>query len=164
MNGIKQYFYNIGWTIYSLSRGLKQTFLKMFQGNITVQYPFETKDFTVNQFENGGFRGKLVNYTADCISCNKCVVACPVDCISLTASKRDDFDPEKHQTSTGHPLRLKLESYDINMDKCMYCNLCTEACPTDCLVMTSDIEYSSDNRDDMTIAFCDKSDTGHGRL
>jgi NADH-quinone oxidoreductase subunit I len=90
-------------------------------------------------------------------------VACPVDCISLTATKREDFDPEKHTASTGHPLRLKLESYDIDMNKCMYCNLCTEACPTDCLIMTSDIEYSSDDRDDMTIAFAEKSDTGIGR-
>ena len=158
MAAITNYFANIFWAIYSISQGMKQTFGKIFHKAITVEYPFESIDINKNEF-----RGKLVNYTADCISCNKCVVACPVDCISLTATDREDFDPEKHKASTGHPLRLKLESYDIDMNKCMYCNLCTEACPTDCLVMTSDVEYSSDDRDDMTIAFCEKSDTGIGR-
>lgn len=158
MAAVKSYFYNIFWGIYTISMGLKQTFGKIFHKAITVEYPMESLDI-----ERNDFRGKLVNYTADCISCNKCVVACPVDCISLTATKREDFDPDKHTASTGHPLRLKLESYDIDMNKCMYCNLCTEACPTDCLIMTSDVEYSSDDRDDMTIAFCEKSDTGFGR-
>ncbi len=158
MVAIKNYFGNILWTIYSISMGMKQTFTKLFHKAVTVEYPFESLDLEKNEF-----RGKLVNYTADCISCNKCVVACPVDCITLTASEREDFDPEKHKASTGHPLRLKLESYDIDMSKCMYCNLCVEACPTDCLIMTSDIEYSSDDRDDMTIAFCETSDTGYGK-
>ncbi len=158
MAAIKSYFVNIFWALYSISQGMKQTFGKMFHQAVTVEYPFESLNLNKNEF-----RGKLVNYTADCISCNKCVVACPVDCISLTSRDREDFDPEKHKASTGHPLRLELVSYDIDMNKCMYCNLCTEACPTDCLIMTSDIEYSSDDRDDMTIAFTEKSDTGIGR-
>ncbi len=154
--GIAAYFYNIYYSTVSIFIGMKLTFRKLFERDITVEYPFESLDMD-------GFRGKLVNYTADCISCNKCVVVCPVDCITLTASKREDFDPEIHTASTGHPLRLKLETYDIDMNKCMYCNLCTEVCPTDCLVMTSDVEYSSTDRDDMTIAFCEESATGYGR-
>jgi len=155
-NSFFAYLYNIWISIYSISKGMSLTLKRMFHGGITVEYPFESLDFD-------GFRGKLVNYTADCISCNKCVVACPVDCISLTAREREDFDPQKHKASTGHPLRLELTSYDIDMNKCMYCNLCTEVCPTDCLIMTDDIEYSSDDRDDMTIAFCENSSTGYGR-
>lgn len=155
-NAFVRYFYNIWVSVKSISIGMGLTLKRLFLPDVTVEFPFESMDFD-------GFRGKLVNYTADCISCNKCVVACPVDCISLTAEEREDFDPQKHKASTGHPLRLKLTSYDIDMNKCMYCNLCTEACPTDCLIMTDDIEYSSDDRDDMTIAFCEDSSTGYGR-
>lgn len=155
-NTMIRYFYNIWASVRSIGTGMGLTLKRLFLPGITVEYPFETLDFD-------GFRGKLVNYTADCISCNKCVVACPVDCISLTARDREDFDPQKHKASTGHPLRLELTSYDIDMNKCMYCNLCTEACPTDCLIMTDDIEYSTDERDDMTIAFCEDSSTGYGR-
>ncbi|MFB6347639.1 MAG: NADH-quinone oxidoreductase subunit I [bacterium] len=155
-NMFVNYLYNIWWSIYSIASGMGLTFKEMLKPTFTINYPFETLEFT-------GFRGKLVNYTADCISCNKCVVACPVDCISLESRDREDFDPQKHKASTGHPLRLELVSYDIDMNKCMYCNLCTEVCPTECLVMTDDIEYSSDDRDDMTIAFCEDSATGIGR-
>ncbi len=153
---LRSYFTNIFYTLFSILKGMQVTFNCMLSKRITIDYPFES---TVQK----GFRGKLVNYTADCISCNKCVVICPVDCITLEATKREDFDPEKHTASTGHPLRLKLETYDIDMNKCMYCNLCTEVCPTDCLVMTDDVEYSSADRDDMTIAFTEKSGTGYGR-
>lgn len=147
---------NILYSLYSILKGMKVTWDCFLSKRTTIDYPYES---TVQK----GFRGKLVNYTADCISCNKCVVACPVDCITLESSDREDFDPQKHKASTGHPLRLKLETYDIDMNKCMYCNLCTEVCPTECLVMTDDVEYSSADRDDMTIAFTEKSGTGYGR-
>lgn len=156
MAALTEYFYNIWYALYTCFRSMRVTMNEFLTPGVTVEYPFESVELDT-------FRGKLVNYTADCISCNKCVVACPVDCITLTASQREDFDPEVHKASTGHPLRLKLETYDIDMNKCMYCNLCTEACPTDCLVMTNDFEYSSHDRDDMTIAFCEDSATGYGR-
>ena len=44
--------------------------------------------------------------------------------------------------SDGTVIKLRTVVYDIDMTLCCYCALCTFNCPTHCLVMTGEYEYS----------------------
>ena len=57
---------------------------------------------------------------------------------------------------TRNPVVFYLDQFDIDMSLCMYCGLCTEVCPTQCLVMKDSlegIEYSSFDRNDLIFQF-----------
>ncbi len=66
-----------------------------------------------------------------------------------------------------NPVVFYLEQFDIDMSLCMYCGLCTEVCPTECLTMKDSlagIEYSTFDRSDLIFEFAkediyDKGDT-----
>ena len=54
------------------------------------------------------------------------------------------------------PVIFYLEKFDIDMSLCMYCGLCTEVCPTECLTMIDSlkgIEYSTFDRTDLIFQF-----------
>ncbi len=44
------------------------------------------------------------------------------------------------------PGERYAEDYQINYNRCIFCGLCLEACPTRALTMTHDYEISSDSR------------------
>ena len=57
---------------------------------------------------------------------------------------------------TRNPVVFYLDQFDIDMSLCMYCGLCTEVCPTECLVMKDTlegIEYSKFDRSDLIFNF-----------
>ena len=57
---------------------------------------------------------------------------------------------------TRNPVVFYLEQFDIDMSLCMYCGLCTEVCPTECLTMKDSlegIEYSTFDRSDLIFNF-----------
>ena len=57
---------------------------------------------------------------------------------------------------TRNPVVFYLDQFDIDMSLCMYCGLCTEVCPTECLVMKDSlagIEYSKFDRSDLIFQF-----------
>ncbi|MFZ4261721.1 4Fe-4S binding protein [Sphingobacterium sp. HJSM2_6] len=88
----------------------------------------------------------------DCIVCDLCAKACPVDCIAIEAIK----SPEAiGKTSDGSVKRLYAAQFDIDMAKCMYCGLCTVVCPTECITMTDQYDRSSFNLADLTYTFAD---------
>lgn len=91
----------------------------------------------------------------DCIVCDLCAKACPVDCISIEAIK----SPEAiGKTSDGSVKRLYPAKFDIDMGKCMYCGLCTVVCPTECIVMTDNYDRSFQSLADLTYAFSEMND------
>ena len=55
------------------------------------------------------------------------------------------------------PVIFYLDQFDIDMSLCMYCGLCTEVCPTECLIMfdnlSDGIEYSTFDRTDLIYEF-----------
>ena len=54
------------------------------------------------------------------------------------------------------PVIFYLDKFDIDMSLCMYCGLCTEVCPTECLIMFDDmkgIEYSTFDRMELVFPF-----------
>ncbi len=112
----------------------------------TLQYPTE------KWVPPPGYRGMLFNYVEDCIVCKQCAVACPVDCIRIEGEAAPkDIDLGKCTNGTGK--KIFLDRYDIDMTKCLYCGLCTEACPTECLVTTAEYEYATYDRDSQNYRF-----------
>ena len=70
-----------------------------------------------------------------CIGCEKCAVACPVDCIYI--------DKVKSPVGKG----FKIEGFAVDYTKCMFCALCVEPCPVDCIFMGSNYDLSCYSRD-----------------
>src|SRR3546814_1020402 len=88
----------------------------------------------------------------DCIVCDLCAKACPVDCITIEAVKSPEIIGK---TSDGSVKRLYAAAFDIDMAKCMYCGLCTVVCPTECIVMTYQYDRSMTNLAELTYSFAD---------
>lgn len=42
-----------------------------------------------------------------------------------------------------------IDTYDINFEICILCDLCTEVCPTEAIVMTNNFELAEYSRDDL---------------
>ena len=102
-------------------------------------------------------RMQLFNRFEDCIGCNMCAMACPVDCIYIDTVKaaKAEAMPEQYlgKTRDGKEKKLYVTRFDIDMAKCCYCNLCTFPCPTECLTMSPRFEASVTNRQDLIYRF-----------
>jgi NADH-quinone oxidoreductase subunit I len=116
-------------------------FNKLNEGLVTIQYPSEA--IPTPQFA----RYRLHNDANDCIACNQCANACPVNCITIESFKATPDDIEElGTTSDGSKKKLWLARFDIDMAKCMYCGLCTYPCPTECLTMTPVHDFAEVDR------------------
>jgi len=62
-----------------------------------------------------------------------------VDCIEIDPIKATGL---VGTASDGSPIRLYAAKFDIDMSKCCFCGLCTTVCPTECLTMTSEYDFS----------------------
>ena len=102
---------------------------------VTIEYPEVREELPKNS------RSRLFNDVDNCISCLQCAAACPVDCIYITATRRDKEAP-KLKTDDGTPIKLDLKQYTIDTALCCYCGLCTTVCPTECLTHTTDYEFA----------------------
>ncbi len=63
---------------------------------------------------------------------------------------------EVSRVVTRNPVVFYLDQFDIDMSLCMYCGLCTEVCPTECLTMKdtlAGVEYSKFDRADLIFEF-----------
>ena len=93
-----------------IARGMLLTFRHIFKPPITVNYPEETRDVPVRA------RTNLLWFEERCTGCSTCAQACPDGCILVQTSPREDGT-------------LNVERFEIDFRICMYCGLCTEACP-----------------------------------
>ncbi len=136
-----------GWSTFkSIFTGMGITIRHFFGPSVTLQYPDEKMELPENS------RAKLYVNIDDCIGCFLCARACPVNCIDIeTAPATADVDLGK--TSTGNPKRFWLTRFDIDMAKCMYCDLCVHPCPTNCIYMVPDYEYSEFDRSNLIYSF-----------
>ncbi len=146
---LKKYFQNIWNGITTTVKGMSITLRYVYaEKSVSIEYP------EVREVLPEGTRSRLFNDTQNCISCDQCAVACPVDCIYI-ASKPRPKDAEKIKTSNGTPIRRELTQYTIDTSLCCYCGLCTTVCPTESLTHTSDHEYASYTIDQMKYDYLD---------
>ena len=136
-----------GWSTFkSIFTGMGVTIRHFFGPSVTELYPEEKIELPK------AARAKLFVNIDDCIGCNLCARACPVNCIDIdTVMATSDVDLGK--TSTGNPKRFWLATFDIDMAKCMYCDLCVHPCPTNCIFMVPEYEYSEYDRSNLVYHF-----------
>jgi NADH-quinone oxidoreductase subunit I len=132
----KTYFGNIWEAISTISKGFLITTRYIFAVKpVTIEYP-EVREVLPDKT-----RARLYNDVENCIACNQCATACPVDCIYIASMRRPKEAPPK-KASDGTPIKLDLIQYTIDTALCCYCGLCTTVCPTECLTHTKDFEFS----------------------
>ena len=113
--------------IEALVTGFATTFKHLFRKPITEQYPEYKRPLPERS------RARIV-LTRDpdgqerCVACYLCSAACPVSCISMQSTEREDG-------------RRYAAWFRINFARCIYCGLCEEACPTSAIQLTPHFEH-----------------------
>ncbi len=146
MSPVYRYFRNIGKGFWTILIGMRITMKHLFTPAVTIQYP----DARMSIPERG--RNRLYVNMDDCIGCNQCGMACPVDCISIETAKSLPTE-DLGVTSTGQKKRLWVTKFDIDFAKCCYCGLCVPPCPTECIYMTDVYEFSEYDRSNLNYSF-----------
>ncbi len=146
MNGLKQYFKDTWLGIWTVLVGMKVTFKHLFVPAVTIQYP----DVRVNLPER--VRNRLYVNMDDCIGCDQCARACPVDCIDIETVKSVPGE-DLGITSNGKKKALWVTVFDIDIAKCCYCQLCVFPCPTECIYMTDVYEFAEFERENLKYKF-----------
>ncbi len=127
----------------------RENYFDKQDGVVTVQFPKDRMPIPEVA------RYQLDVEIDDCIVCDLCAKACPVDCITIESVK----SPEAiGKTSDGSVKRLYAAQFDIDMAKCMYCGLCTVVCPTECITMTNQYDRSTTKLTDLIYDFAVMSD------
>jgi NADH-quinone oxidoreductase subunit I len=97
-----------------VAKGLGQSLKHAFRKPVTFNYPEELRWMSPRA------RTNLLWFDERCTGCSTCAQACPDGCILV-------------QTSPNPDGTLNKERYEIDFRLCMYCGLCTEACPYDAI-------------------------------
>ncbi|MCI0845537.1 MAG: NADH-quinone oxidoreductase subunit I [Chloroflexi bacterium] len=117
----------------AMAKGMLVTLKNFAKKPFTVQYPEER----VKQHPR--FRGEeFVWYEERCTGCASCAKFCPLGIIKIVTSPSE--------TAPLQGDKYRLEVFDIDISRCMFCGLCVEACPYDALFMGSGFEQSSYSR------------------
>lgn len=141
-----QYFSEAIKSLKTVFIGMKVTFKHLFVPSVTVQYP-DVK-LTLPERE----RNRLYVNMDDCIGCDQCARACPVDCITIETVKSLP-EEDLGKTSNGKRKALWVTQFDIDFAKCCYCELCVFPCPTECIYMTDVYEFSEFERNNLIFNF-----------
>jgi NADH-quinone oxidoreductase subunit I len=146
MTAFTTYFSDIYRTVSSAMIGMRITFKQMISPTVTLQYPRVKKQMPDR------VRNRLYMNFDDCIGCELCAKACPVDCIDIEVMKAPPTET-LGETSTGQKKRIYVTKFDIDIAKCCYCGLCVYPCPTECLKMTDVYEFSEYDRNNLIYNF-----------
>ena len=149
---MKQYLRNSFDGIWTVLVGMKVTFKHLFKPSVTIQYP----DVKLPMADR--VRNRLYVNMDDCIGCDQCARACPVDCITIDTVKSLPTE-DLGVTSNGKKKALWVTKFDIDIAKCCYCQLCVFPCPTECIYMTDVYEFSEFERENLNYKFATLTET-----
>lgn len=141
-----EYLKNTWLGIYTVLVGMKVTFLHLFKPAVTRQYPDVKMELPERE------RNRLYVNMDDCIGCDQCARACPVNCIEIETVKSVP-GADLGLTSQGKKKALWVTKFNIDIAKCCYCSLCVWPCPTECIFMTDIYEFSEFKRHDLVYSF-----------
>ena len=121
-----------------MAKGLMVTLKNMTKRPFTVQYPEERLK------QHPRFRGEeFAWYEERCTGCASCAKYCPLGIIKIVT--------DASGTAVAQGDKYRLEVFDIELARCMFCGLCVEACPYDALFMGSGFEQGRYSRKEMVI-------------
>ncbi len=143
---MKQYLENVWSGVVTVLIGMKVTFKHLFVPAVTIQYPDVRPDLPERE------RNRLYVNMDDCIGCDQCARACPVDCIQIETVKSLPTE-DLGKTSNGKKKALWVTKFDIDIAKCCFCQLCVFPCPTECIYMTDVYEFSEYDRNKLVYNF-----------
>ncbi|MBM4157578.1 MAG: NADH-quinone oxidoreductase subunit I [Ignavibacteria bacterium] len=148
---MKKYLKNIYLSLSTVWIGMLITLKHFFSKNITIQYPEEKIQLPERE------RNRLYINIDDCIGCDQCAKACPVNCIEIVTIKivPGDIVGKTGVTSQGKKKALFVPKFTIDFAKCCYCQLCVFPCPTECIYMTPVFEFIEYSRDNLIYEFTD---------
>jgi len=135
MNALQRYFRNIAAGVTTVLTGMAVAIRHLNRKEVTVLYP-EQRDVLPPRS-----RMSLFMNADECIACNQCARACPVDCIHIESEKRPKGEEIPITIVERKKKTLVLTKFEIDMSQCCYCALCVEPCPTHCLYMTPEFEF-----------------------
>jgi NADH-quinone oxidoreductase subunit I len=122
-----------------MAKGLMVTLSNLLRKPFTVSYPEQR----VRQHPR--FRGEEFTwYEERCTGCASCAKYCPLGIIKIVTSPSE--------TAPLQGDKYLLETFDIELQRCMFCGLCVEACPYDALFMGSGFEEAQYRRTDLVIS------------
>ena len=137
--------------LYSV-KGLLLTLVSTFKGlgnPVTRQYPAtgnllkRTEAPTPVQDRFMGFPALTWDYQIDepfCTSCMVCIRQCPTQCMSSTMK-----DNPLQIEGKSHRKKI-VDSFEINLNRCILCGICVEVCNFDAIVMSHEHEMSTYQR------------------
>ncbi len=140
--GISGYVKNVRDSAKSFWEGMSVTLSYMFRKPITTQYP-DRVEVMVRDTIPSRYRGFLEVDMDICTACQNCERACPIQVINIDILKGDGKTVPK----------LRMERFDIDIGKCMYCGLCVEPCPTGAIQHTREFEGAVMSFDNLTLRF-----------
>ena len=156
------YFNNIKNGIQTVFEGMSISLASFFVHPVTIQYPEDDISSAENLKKTykgqlgpmpENYRGILDVDLSICTACQLCVKACPIDCIVIDAVK---CDKSKVQGTKSEKPAVKTRTctrFDIHMGKCMFCALCTLACPTGAIFHTKVFEMNKFQLQDLVLPF-----------
>jgi NADH-quinone oxidoreductase subunit I len=115
MKSLQEIFQKI--FLLDILQGLLVTLKHYFSPKVTIQYPEKVKEPAAR------FRGILRLFRDErgvplCIACKACQRICPTRCFEIEGAR-----PEGSKV-------LRPTRFDWKLDRCSFCGLCTEVCPT----------------------------------
>ena len=125
-------------TFFDILQGMTVTAKYATSKKVTIEYPKE-KSIPYPRFRGSqALLSDPATGELNCDACHLCETICPSHCITIESSEGEDG--KKH-----------LDAFTINMSRCIFCGFCEEVCPRAAIVMTSNYELATYDKQDFIL-------------